>query len=223
MLGSKIMGWEMKLRALLLAGLIATPAQAAVTSLTVVKTTALPGGYELLEGHFSGALVPNDPHNAVINDIKLAPKNAAGRVEYTATFAIARPIGSTSGVLVYDVSNRGRGAATAIGDGHINVLSGWQGDLDERPGVQRIDVPSAPVTGPAYVRFMDMPAGTSTMPVKGGPQGVYGGRTFEVATADGRDFTPASQMTGRWSRRKCPKATGPLPIAAAHRSPASQI
>src|SRR5579863_412916 len=175
----------MKLRIALLACIFAAPANAAVTGLTVEKIGPLPGGYELLEGHFSGALDPNDPHNAIINDIKLAPKNAAGRVEYSATFAIARPTGSTSGVLVYDVSNRGRGAATAIGDGHINVLSGWQGDLDERPGVQRINVPSAPVTGPAYVRFMDMPAGTSTMPVKGGPQGVYGGRTFEVATADG--------------------------------------
>ena len=71
--------------------------QAAVTSLTVEKTTPLPGGYELLEGHFSGALDPNDPHNAIINDIKLAPKNAAGRVQYTATFAIARPIGSDIG------------------------------------------------------------------------------------------------------------------------------
>ena len=61
--------------------------------------------------------------------------------------------------------------ATAIGDGHIDVVSGWQGDLEDKPGVQLIDLPSAPVTGPATVRFMDMPAGTTTMPVKGGPQG----------------------------------------------------
>ena len=163
----------MKLRIALLACVLAGPANAAVTTLTVEKIGPIPGGYELLEGHFSGALNPGDPHNAIINDIKLAPKNAAGRVEYSATFAIARPTGSTSGVLVYDVSNRGRGAAEAIGDGHINVLSGWQGDLDDRPEVhQRIDLPSAPVTGPALVRFMDMPAGTTTIPVKGGPQGV---------------------------------------------------
>ncbi|HSS13834.1 MAG TPA: hypothetical protein VLL04_08070, partial [Rhizomicrobium sp.] len=143
----------MKLRIVLLACIFAMPANAAVTNLTVEKIGPLPGGYELMEGHFSGALAPNDPHNAIITDIKLAPKNAAGRVEYTATFAIARPTGSTSGVLVYDVSNRGRGAAAAIGDGHINVLSGWQGDLDEGTGLQRIDLPSAPVTGPAFVRF----------------------------------------------------------------------
>ena len=176
----------MKLRVLLLACALATPASAAVTKLTVEKTTPMAGGYELLEGHFSGALDPNGAHNTVINDIKLAPKNAAGKVEYSATFAIARPTGATSGVLVYDVSNRGRGAAEALGSGHIDVLSGWQGDLDDRPEVhQKIDLPAAPVTGPAWVRFMDMPAGTTTMPVRGGPQGNYGGRTFDVATADG--------------------------------------
>ena len=72
----------------------ATPASAAVTKLTVEKTTPMAGGYELLEGHFSGALDPADKHNAIINDIKLAPKNAAGKVEYSATFAIARPTGA---------------------------------------------------------------------------------------------------------------------------------
>src|SRR4051812_9267664 len=184
----------MKLRITLLACVLAAPAQAAVIGLTVEKIGPIPGGYELLEGHFSGALDPNAPHNAIINDIKLAPKNAAGRVEYSATFAIARPTASTSGVLVYDVSNRGRGAAAAIGDGHINVLSGWQGDLDEGPGVQRIDVPAAAVTGPAFVRFMDVAAGTSTMPVKGGPQGGYGGRTVEGGAAGGGPrFTRASR------------------------------
>ena len=175
----------MKLRALLFACAIATPASAAVTKLTVEKTMPLAGGYELLEGHFSGALDPNDPHNALINDIKLAPRNGAGKVEYSATFAIARPTGATSGVLVYDVPNRGRGAAAAIGGGHINVVSGWQGDLEDGPRVQRMEVPAAPVTGPAYVRLMDMPAGTTTIPVKVGPLGGHGGRAFEVATAEG--------------------------------------
>src|SRR5476651_1249387 len=103
----------MKLRILLLASLLAAPAQAAVTRLTVEKTTPMAGGYELLEGHFSGALDPADAHNATINDIRLAPRNAAGRVEYTATFQIARPAGALSGVLVYDVANRGKGTAQA--------------------------------------------------------------------------------------------------------------
>ena len=83
----------MKIRAVAAGLLVATPASAAVTKLIVEKTTPMAGGYELLEGHFSGALDPNDKHNAIINDIKLAPKNAAGKVEYSATFAIARPTG----------------------------------------------------------------------------------------------------------------------------------
>jgi hypothetical protein len=190
----------MKFRILLLACAIATPAfisaapgWAAVTKLTVEKTTPMAGGYELLEGHFTGALDPGDKRDAQVNDIKLAPRGAGGMVEYSATFAIARPTGAMSGLLVYDVTNRGRGAATAIGDGHVDVVSGWQGDLDEGPGLQLINVPSAPVTGPATVRFMNMPAGTTTLPVKGGPQGNQGGRGFDVATAAGaRLFTAVS-------------------------------
>lgn len=195
----------MKFRIALLACVLASPASAAVTSLTVEKIGPLAGGYELLEGHFSGALDPNNPHNAIINDIKLAPKNPAGKVEYTATFAIARPLQAPSGVLVYDVSNRGRGAAEAIGGGHIDVLSGWQGDLDNKPGIQRIDLPAAPVTGPATVRFMDMPAGTTTIPVKGGPQGGYPGRTFEAATADGARLYTATSDDRPSDQKEMPK------------------
>jgi hypothetical protein len=190
----------MKLRILLLACAIATPGfisaapgWAAVTRLTVEKTTPMAGGYELLEGHFRGALDPSDKHNTQVNDIKLAPRNAAGLVEYSATFAIARPTGMMSGVLVYDVPNRGKGAAVALGSGHVDVVSGWQGDLDDGPGVQLINVPSAPVTGAALVRFMNMNAGTTTLPVRSGPQGAQGGRSFDVAMAAGaRLFTGVS-------------------------------
>jgi hypothetical protein len=216
---AKITGVGMKLRTILLACVIVSPAQAAVTRLTVEKTTPIAGGYELLEGHFSGALDPADKHNALVNDIALAPRNAAGRVEYSATFAIARPLGQMSGVLVYDVPNRGKGAAVAIGDGHVDVVSGWQGDLEEGPGVQLINLPSAPVTGLAYVRFMNMAAGTATLPVKGGPQGGQGAREFEVATAVGArlytgtsDDRPIEQMEiphGDWAFADC--STTPFP------------
>jgi hypothetical protein len=209
----------MKLRALLLACVIASPASAAVTKLTIEKTTPMAGGYELLEGHFTGALDPSDKHNALINDITLAPRDGSGKVQYSATFAIARPTGQMSGVLVYDVPNRGKGAAVAIGDGHVDVISGWQGDLDEGPGVQRISVPAAPVTGLAVVRFMDMPAGTTTLPVKGGPQGNQGGRGFDVAAAAGAhlftgvsDDQPTKQIEvpkSDWAFADC--STTPFP------------
>jgi hypothetical protein len=50
------------------------------------------GQYETLSGHFYGELDPKDPHNGIITDIALAPRNARGIVEYSATFSIAKPV-----------------------------------------------------------------------------------------------------------------------------------
>ena len=79
------------------------------------------GQYEVLSGHFSGELNPADAHNKLINDIKLAPKNARGMVEYTGTFSIAKPIdmSKSSSVLLYSVPNRGNGAAKGYPEGHV--------------------------------------------------------------------------------------------------------
>src|SRR5882724_2430074 len=93
----------MKLRTLIACSLVlfASAASAAVTRI-VVEHTESPafkgqvfgkaGQYEILSGHFYGELNPSDPHNAIITDIQFAPKNARGMVEYSATFALARPI-----------------------------------------------------------------------------------------------------------------------------------
>ena len=57
--------------------------------------------YETVRGRFYGELDPNDPHNALITDLARAPRNTAGRVEYSATFAITKPVDlrAASGVL----------------------------------------------------------------------------------------------------------------------------
>ena len=44
------------------------------------------GQYETLAGRAFGELDPSDPHNRLITDIQLAPRNASGKVEYVATF-----------------------------------------------------------------------------------------------------------------------------------------
>jgi hypothetical protein len=44
------------------------------------------GPYEKIVGKAFGELDPNDPKNAVIVDIQLAPKNANGKVEYAFDF-----------------------------------------------------------------------------------------------------------------------------------------
>src|SRR5882724_9244959 len=89
------------------------------------------GQYETLTGHFFGELDPKDSRNAIINDILLAPRNARGMVEYSATFALTKPadMSKASGVLYYLVPNRGNGAPTAYDEGHVSLVSGWQGDL----------------------------------------------------------------------------------------------
>jgi Alpha/beta hydrolase domain len=129
------------------------------------------GQFELLTGHFTGELDPNDPHNKIINDIQLAVRNAHGVVEYTGTFAIAKPIdmSKASGVLMYSVPNRGNGAPAPTADGHVSVVSGWQGDVRARENLQTIVVPIAknadgsPVTGPFTARFINSPKGANTL------------------------------------------------------------
>ena len=46
------------------------------------------GQYRKLVGRAYGEVDPNDPRNAVIVDIDLAPRNAAGRVEYSTDVSI---------------------------------------------------------------------------------------------------------------------------------------
>ena len=129
------------------------------------------GQFEIISGHFTGELDSRAPHDALITDISLAPRNADGRVEYTATFAIAKPIDMTkaSGVLFYSVPNRGHGGPEAWPEGHVSVVSGWQGDLTPAANLQTISVPAAKnpdgssITGPVFARLIDMPAGATTV------------------------------------------------------------
>jgi hypothetical protein len=67
------------------------------------------GPYLRIWGVATGELAPAAPQNAVIVDLDRAPRNARGGVEYETDFFILRPEdpGRTSGVLVYDVTNRG--------------------------------------------------------------------------------------------------------------------
>lgn len=138
---------------------------------------ASPIPYERLTGHFSGALDPKRQGNSVINDILLAPRNAGGLVEYSATFTLLRPVdaSSASGVLWYEVPNRGnsplnpRPSADALAAGHILLSSGWQGDLAPRAGLETITVPAAhnpdgsPVTGPVLYRFTNVRGQTASL------------------------------------------------------------
>ena len=67
------------------------------------------GGYVRIKGIARGALDPTAPQNRVLVDLDKAPTNAQGLVEYATDFDILRPKEPArgSGILVYDVPNRG--------------------------------------------------------------------------------------------------------------------
>src|SRR5262245_11727288 len=73
------------------------------------KTFGSVGAYEKLRGTAFGEVDPNDPRNAVITDLRLAPRNARGTVEYSMDFYILKPIDLAKGnhKLFMEVNNRG--------------------------------------------------------------------------------------------------------------------
>ena len=97
--------------------LVAPEADARLTKLQILTRTAAFGGYsfagigtyEKIYGKYFGELNPNDPRNSVITDIALAPRNAAGNVEYSADFYILKPTDLTKGAhkAMYEPPNRG--------------------------------------------------------------------------------------------------------------------
>ncbi len=89
--------------------------------------------YQQLTGRAFGELDPNDPHNTIITDIGLAPKNANGKVEYVASFVLRKlkDMSLASGVMWHDVPNRGGDVgfpADSFAAYDVHLLSGWQGD-----------------------------------------------------------------------------------------------
>jgi hypothetical protein len=134
---------------------VGQPAEARITSIQINSRTIAYGGasfgdvgqYETLRGVAFGEVNPNDPLNDVITDIKRAPRNARGMVEYNMDFWISKPVDMTraNGTLLHDVPNRGRvrslelnvgGAGdNTAGDGFLQrqgytlADNGWQGDV----------------------------------------------------------------------------------------------
>ena len=160
---------------------------ARVTRFVVERRAPVPNkpAFETLAGHFYGELDPKDPHDAIINDIHLAPRNARGMVEYSATFALTKPadMSKASGVLYYLVPNRGNGGTVAYDEGHVSVISGWQGDLLPRDNAQTLTVPIArnpdgsSITGPVMERLINIPVGTNTVDLR---TTQYVGLTYQV-------------------------------------------
>ena len=167
---------------------LAPSADARVTRIVIDKKTSpafegasfgAAGPYELLAGMAYGELDPRDPRNAIIQDIQLAPKNARGMVEYSATFQLTKPIdmAKASRLMWHDVPNRG-GRITIVPAerqlGDVGLSSGWQGDASGAtapgPNNDYVVVPIArqadgsPITGPVLGRILNA-SGRDSQPI----------------------------------------------------------
>jgi hypothetical protein len=164
------------MRQLIIAGLclaaacFASPAGARVERIEIVSRQAFAAGtefghagaYEKLRGRAFFALDPDSAANGPIADLKLAPRNDRGLVEFSAEFLVLRPANVTrrNGTLLYEVNNRGNIAifrqlhetpsnndpATAadagngflLRHGFTLVWSAWASDVATTPGDKRL-------------------------------------------------------------------------------------
>jgi len=125
------------------------------------------GPYEELKGRLHFAVDPTHAANRGVTDLALAPRNPAGRVEFSADLSLLVPVdrARVSGRAMVDVVNRGNTVAVPnfnhatrpafgpgsdpnppidVGDGflmrrgYVVASCGWQFDLPDVPGLIRL-------------------------------------------------------------------------------------
>jgi hypothetical protein len=167
------------------AAVLASSAQARITEIKI--DTVVPfaegqpfgeaGSYERVTGTAKGELDPQAPQNQAIVDLDKAPRNARGLVEYETDFFMLRPLDPSrgSGVIFYEVNNRGRKALLArvdeappnnndprtildaglgfsLGRGYTIVWSGWDNDAPKANNGLTARFPIATDDGKAIIR-----------------------------------------------------------------------
>lgn len=232
------------------AGTPAAPAAATPRmTLIVTATEDFPGsyggvgGYEKLTGKLSGEIDPADKHNAIIQDLELAPVNARGMVEYTTEFVLLKPkdMSKAGGILRYDAPNRGNiltmpNPASVAGDavyferGYVMLYAAWQGDVPKSsPARLTLTVPVAKnkdgssITGP-YVAELIPRTASAAMSL---PGGVFNGTMIPYAPASLDNTRAGYSLTRRvnetdprvaipasdWKFADCDNASNPFPGA----------
>src|SRR5580700_1549288 len=88
--------------------LISCVSFAAVTRIDVSERSD-DGGYERIVGKVHCAIDPRAAQNRIIADIDLGPRNAQGKVEFSADLYILRPrdAAKRNGTLLVEIPNRG--------------------------------------------------------------------------------------------------------------------
>ena len=150
------------------------------------------GQYQMINGTVKGEVDPDDPLNAVIVDIGLAPRNGHGMVEYSTDFQLLLPTDLKRGNnrLLYEITNRGSTNALTIlnsaktaniktsaadpgngflmNQGYAILESGWDITVEQTDPGFGVTVPIAtkggkPITGVALEEFdIDSNASPST-------------------------------------------------------------
>ena len=137
------------------------------------------GSYVRIKGVAKGEIDPTSQENHAIADLDKVPQNARGMVEYEADIFILRPVDPprASGVLAYDVTNRGRkmifnllddapadadtndpktagdvGLGFTLGRGYILVWSGWDSGAPRANSGMTARLPLAMERGEPMVR-----------------------------------------------------------------------
>jgi hypothetical protein len=165
-------------RILLLLGGLST-ASAEIVRVEISPPTQVAGGrawglagpYERVAGRLYFEVDPELPANRIIADIERAPRNAAGRVEYSSEFYLLKPVRmeSGNGSVLFDVMNRGRkrilyyfndapsrsapltaddmGDGLLLRQGYSLLWVGWQFDVPPETGLMRVLSPVATANG----------------------------------------------------------------------------
>jgi hypothetical protein len=175
--------------------------QAGITQIIVQSSAPAFGGhsfpgvgtYQVIKGYAIDAVDPADPHNAVITDIQLAPRDANGKVEVVFNFYILKPANG-NGKMMYEPPNRsGKTFGTfnntptagndpaAITDaatlsnsflwpqGYTTVWSGWEYYGDPTSGYTtdptKINLPASAAGVMTPISNVNKPTVLTTMPV----------------------------------------------------------
>lgn len=173
---------------------LASSADARMTRLEIQSRDSYAGGKSfgdagpferiIATAHFE--VDPADPHNRIIVDLDKAPRNAAGRVEFTAPVFLIKPVDMAkgNGKLFYDINNRGNTDLGTVTDpnkvngqvaqqlrmGFTLVDAGWHGDGIPNPRQLFPNFPVAvkadgsPITGRLRAEF-SVPAKTYSQPL----------------------------------------------------------
>jgi len=169
------------------------------------------GAYERIDGRVFYELDPEHPANAAIVDLKLAPRNSRGRVEFWADLCVLAPQDPTkaNGAALYDVNNRGNKLALGMfneaggndpkskadcGNGFLMeqgftvVWCGWDGELLPGGDRLRLAAPLArsgdtPLTGKVRCELVINESGTTRSVVNWANHGSYRPTPHGFATA----------------------------------------